>query len=151
MSTVLDTSPASAGVRSVAPPTLPLWRLHLLRFGYLVIAVGLAVVKWPVIIHHPPSWPLMEGVVDCMLGAVSLLALLGLRYPVRMLPLLLFESVWKLLWLSIVALPQWISHQMDAATRDVAGACLWVVIVLAVIPWPYVVSRYALRRGDRWR
>ena len=31
---------------------LPLWRLHLLRVGYLVMGLGLAVVKWPVVIGY---------------------------------------------------------------------------------------------------
>ena len=36
---------------------------------------------------------------------MSLLAFLGLRYPVKLLPLLLFESAWKLLWLTDGLLP----------------------------------------------
>jgi hypothetical protein len=48
----------------------------------------------------------MEGVAACLLTAMALPALLGLRYPVRLLPILLFESLWKLIWLSVVALPK---------------------------------------------
>ena len=46
---------------------MPLWRLYLLRFGYLFLGAGLAVWKWPGFIHH--EWTLMEGVVNCMLAA----------------------------------------------------------------------------------
>jgi hypothetical protein len=130
---------------------LPLWRLHLLRVGYLVLGVELALVKWPEIIRHDQPWTLWEGVVNCMLGALSLLAFLGLRYPLRMLPLLLFESAWKLIWLSVVTLPLWTGHQLDAATRELANECLLVVIFLVVIPWDQVYRRYAVSRGDRWR
>jgi hypothetical protein len=28
---------------------------------------------------------------------------------------------------------------------------LWVVIILAVIPWRYAYSNYLLRRAERWR
>ena len=41
-----------------------------------------------------------------MLTAMSVLALLGPRHPIRMLPVLLFEALWKLIWLSLVALAQ---------------------------------------------
>ena len=86
-----------------------------------------------------------------MLVAMGLLALLGLRYPVKMLPILLFESAWKLIWLTVVALPLWTADQMDSATSEVASASLWVVIVLAVIPWHYVVEQYVTKQGDPWR
>jgi hypothetical protein len=33
---------------------------------------------------------------------------------------------------------------MDAATAEVAGAALWVVIILAVIPWRYVFTQYVV-------
>jgi len=50
-----------------------------------------------------------------------------------------------------VALPLWTADQMDSATLKVASACLWVVIVLAVVPWRYVVTHYVTKPGDPWR
>jgi hypothetical protein len=40
---------------------------------------------------------------------------------------------------------------MDAVTQQVASDCLWVVIVLAVLPWRHLVARYVMKPGDRWR
>jgi hypothetical protein len=128
-----------------------LLRLYLLRFGYLVIAVGLAVTKWPLLITHDGPWPLFEGVETCMLVALSLLWILGLRYPLQMLPVLLFEIGWKLIWLAVIAVPMLLADDLDAATLSVLFACLWIVIVLAVIPWRYVVRQYILKQGDPWR
>ncbi len=58
---------------------LSLRRLHLLRVGYLVMGLGLAVVKWPVVIGYDRSMPLFEGVVAVILTAMSLLAFLRPR------------------------------------------------------------------------
>ncbi len=83
--------------------------------------------------------------------AFSLLAFLGIRYPLRMLPLLLLECLWKLIWLTAVALPLWAAGQIDEATLQVVIACASVLVIVAVIPWDHVVSRYVTGRGDRWR
>ena len=138
-------------VGTTAGGGLSLRRLYLLRFGYLFMGGGLAVFKWPSFVAHHGSWPLMQGVVECMLLAMSILALLGLRYPVKMLPILLFESLWKLTWLAVVALPQLIGNRMDAATTEEFTSILFVVVILAVIPWGYVVRQYLAAPGDRWR
>lgn len=128
-----------------------LLRLYALRAGYLLLIVGLGFAIWPGIIHHEKPWPLMQGVVHCMLAAMSALAILGLRYPLQMLPLLFLELAWKSIWLAVVAFPLWSAHQMDADTLETANECLMVVIFLIVIPWPYVFANYVTKRGDRWR
>ena len=133
------------------PGGLSLRRLYVLRFGYLFMGGGLAVMKWPSFVAQHGSWPLMEGVVESMLLAMSILALLGLRYPVKMLPILLFESLWKLTWLAVVALPQLTRDRMDAATTESFTSTLFVVVILAVIPWRYVARQYLTAPGDRWR
>jgi hypothetical protein len=147
-----DTTPRQDDRNVTAAATsVSLPRLYLLRLGYLVVAVGLALTKWPLLINHDRPWPLFEGVETCMLVALSLLAFLGLRYPLQMLPILLFELGWKFIWVAVVVLPLWISNQMDPATLQVFYSCLVVLIVLAVIPWRYVVAHYVMKPGDRWR
>ena len=130
---------------------LPLWRLYVLRAMYLLMAVGLGLVMWPSILSHRPEWPLMNSVVACMLGALGLLAALGLRYPVKMLPVLLFETLWKVIWLTAVVLPLWRADRLDAATMESVRDCLLVVLVIAAVPWRYVFAHYLAAPGERWR
>lgn len=144
------TSKRNPKTASGAAEELSLLRLHLLRAGYLLMALGLAVTRWPLLIGHDASWPLMDGVVVCMLVALSLLFFLGVRYPVKMIPILLFEMTWKVIWLSTVALPLWLAGELNGATATVAINCSLVVIVLIILPWPHLVRQYVTRPGGRW-
>src|SRR4051794_12880081 len=137
--------------KAATPADLPTWRLNLMRIGYLVMGVGLALVKWPILIGYDRDFPLYEGVVAVLLTAMSLLAFLGLRYPVRLLPILLFETLWKVIWLSVVALPAVLAGDVEQAMSETIFSCSLVVIIVAVIPWRYVWQRYVLAKGDRWR
>jgi hypothetical protein len=151
--TTQGTGEAMSTITTAAPITataLSLTRLHLIRGGYLLIGVGLALVKWP-LLPDAHALPLYEGVTLCLLTAMSVLALLGLRYPVRLLPVLLFESAWKLLWLALVALPKFATGTLDADTTATVVSCSLVVVILAIIPWRYVWRTYAGAPGDRWR
>lgn len=130
---------------------LSLPRLTLLRAAYALIAVGQGLIVWPLILTHDGNWALMPGVVKCMLGALSLLALLGLRYPVSMLPLLFWEVTWKLIWLAAVAFPAWRSGTIDADTAQTAFETGLVVLIIVAIPWDVVFARFARAPGDRWR
>ena len=139
-----------AGRPFVDPPDLSLTRLYLMRAGYLLMGVGLVLVKWP-LLPDAHALPLFEGVTLCLLVAMSLLAFLGVLYPVRLLPLLLFESTWKLLWLGLVALPRAVDGTLDADTRAIAVNCSVVLVILAVTPWRYVWRSLVSAPGDRWR
>jgi hypothetical protein len=126
-------------------------RLNIMRLGYAFMGVGLAIVKWPILVQNTASLPVFEGVVACLLTAMSLLAFLGLRYPVRLLPILLFEVIWKVIWIAAVALPHLVADDLDTATSAVLFNCSFVVIIIAVIPWPYVWRHYLRAPGDAWR
>jgi hypothetical protein len=126
-------------------------RLYALRAAYLLVAAGLAATVWPLVIDHAPGWPLMNGVVCSLLAAVSVLAALGIRYPLQMLPVLLFELLWKSIWLIAIALPLWSANQIDARTWETVTDCLAAVILIPLIPWRYVIAQYVTKAGDRWR
>jgi hypothetical protein len=151
MTATAHTPAASDRSPSVDAEELPLWRLHAMRVGYAVMGVGLAIVKWPLVINYDQSFPLYEGVVAVLLTAMSLLAFLGLRYPVRLLPILIFECLWKVIWLGVVALPAAATGSVDTAMSKVIVNSSLVVIILAVVPWGYVWRHYVVAKGDRWR
>ena len=128
------------------------FRLHLLRATYLLLVVGLGLDIWPLLLRSGPAAEHMRGVVWSLLAAVSLLAVVGLRYPLRMLPLLLFELAWKSIWVLAIGLPQWSAGQLGPAARETLSACLMgLVIVPLVLPWGYVLTHYVRQPGDRWR
>ena len=127
------------------------FRLYLLRAMYLLILAGLAVEIWPLILHPPQDLQLMRGVVWSVLTAVSLLAALGIRYPLRMLPLLFFEFLWKTIWMLAIGLPRRSAGPLDTATAETFFAVLMgVVLVPLVLPWRYVWENYIKAPGDRW-
>jgi hypothetical protein len=129
-----------------------LLRLWLLRAMYALILVGLGIQIWPLMLQPPAGIEHMKTVVRCVLVAVSLLAALGIRYPLKMLPLLFFELLWKTIWTLVIGLPLWSAGQLTAGTSETLFACLMgVVLVPLVLPWRYVWSNYVSAPADRWR
>lgn len=127
-----------------------LFRLYLLRAMYLLMAIGLGVVVWPGMIRHDQPWELMQGFVNCMLAAFGLLCAVGVRYPLQMLPVLLWELFWKLLWLIGVALPAMRAGPLSQAMMDNLFAVGLVVLIPIAMPWRYLIDHYLKRPGDRW-
>jgi len=126
-------------------------RLSTLRLSYFILAAGLGTYIWPSVVHHSPEFALTQGIRFSLLAGLGLSAVLGFRYPLKMLPLLIFELTWKAIYLLAFALPLWRSHQIDANTAaDIRGVVM-VVIFLPLIPWGYVWREYVVADGDRWR
>ncbi len=128
-----------------------LFRLYTLRVFYLVMALGLGVYIWPSVLSHTNEFGTANGVRFALLAGLGATAALGLRYPLQMLPVLLFELTWKAIYLVAFALPLWSAHQINAAVAEDIQSILMVVIFIPLIPWRYVFAHYVLKRGDRWR
>lgn len=143
---------AAASVSRVTADTdneVSLLRLYVLRATYLLLVVGLGSVAVPVLFPHEP---MARGVIPSLLGGVWLLAFVGLRYPLQMVPLLLFEFAWKTVWLLAFGLPQWSSGQFPPTFgEDFQSIIFGVVLMPIVIPWGYVFRRYIKQQGNRWR
>jgi hypothetical protein len=132
------------------PPPVSLWRLYALRLIYLLIFVGLSSFVWRQPFFESSGWPLMTGIAKSMFAALALLTLLGLRYPLQMLPLILFETLWKAIWLAVIALPAAHNGRWDVVEATVYE-CIGIVVVLFIMPWGYVWTRYVTAPGDPWR
>jgi hypothetical protein len=128
-----------------------LFRLYTLRASYLIMAAGLGVFVWPAVLHHTNEFAAAAGIRVALLAGLGAIAALGLRYPVQMLPILLFELTWKAVYLVAFALPMWSAHQVTAAAAEDIKAVAMVVIFIPLIPWRYVFAQYVLKRGDRWK
>ena len=141
---------------SVSPPAeraaegeVSLVRLYVLRATYLLLVIGVGAMIVPALVSHEP---MARGVIPSLLGAVWLLAFLGLRYPLQMLPLLLFELVWKTIWLLDFGLAQYFSQARPPTfAEDFFNIALGVILMPLVIPWPYVWRHYVKQPGARWR
>jgi len=131
-------------------PQVSLFRLYTLRAAYLVMAAGLGVYIWPAVIHHTNEFAAAHGIQVALLAGLGASAALGLRYPVQMLPVLLFELIWKAIYLLAFALPLWSAHAINAAVAEDIKAVLMAVVFIPLIPWRYVFARYVLQQGDRW-
>jgi len=119
---------------------------------YVFMAVGLAIFKLGPAILHPENLSPQDGVI---VGAFALLAVVGIRYPIKMLPLLFFEFVWKAIWVVALGLPLLLSGGLDpnvsfGGTETLVNCLLGIVLVPLVTPWGYVLEHYLRAPGDRW-
>ena len=130
-----------------------LLRLNLLRAYYLLIAAERAYRVLPTLLGMREPLGPFDGTAYAFWGALALLSLLGLRYPLQMLPLLLVHLAYKAIWLLAVALPLWLSGGAFDATMTAFtwAMALGVVFDLVLIPWRYVADRYVRAPAERWR
>lgn len=140
-----------------APPSIwkrgehevSLARLYVMRAACLAGAVALGFDILPALIRPDP---VARGMIPAILGGLWVMALIGIRHPLRMVPILLFEFVWKTIWLLAYGLPQWLAGTgSPRLSEDLIGIGLGPLVFGLVMPWGYVWRHYVRAPGDRWR
>ena len=135
-----------AGDRAAA---VPLWQLYGLRILFALIAVAQGSIQLPLFFNHP-HWTLMSGVAHSFLLALAILSFVGIRYPLQMLPLMIYELLWKTIWLLGIWLPLWLAGHADADTQQSFFEIAPILVVIPFIPWRYVFANFVRKPGDRW-
>src|SRR5437868_6857512 len=143
----LTTATASPAAPAPVESEVSLARLYVLRAMYLLLVIGGGIQFLPQLIGHDPT---ARGVIPSMLGALWALACFGVRYPLQMLPILLYELLWKTIWLIDYGLPQWRAGVHTMQFKEDFTSIALGVIVIPAIPWGYVFRHYMKEPGARW-
>ena len=124
-------------------------RLYVIRAACLASVIAIGMSDLPALIWPDPMG---RGMITCILGGLWVMALIGIRYPLLMVPIHLFEFVWKTIWLLRFGLPQWLAGTgSPRLSEDLIDIGLFPLVFGLVIPWGYVWRHYIKGHADRWR
>ncbi|MEM9617071.1 MAG: hypothetical protein AAF936_03840 [Pseudomonadota bacterium] len=118
-------------------------RLLVMRVPYFFTGVLFTFTAWSTLIDYWGDFEPMEGVAYAFWGALSILAIFGLRFPIKMLPVLLIQFGYKLIWIAAVGYPLLARGELDESAQDLFKAnVIGVIIDTIAIPWLYVLKTY---------
>lgn len=124
--------------------------IQLLRTLYLLMAAFVATDAWGAILRHEGPWDHVRAVAWCVWATYPTLAILGLRHPLRLLPIILFAIGYKSLWLAVVAWPLWRAGTLAGSpAEEMTRVFLWTPLAVVAVPWGYVWRCYVMPRGSR--
>ena len=108
--------------------------------------LGVGIIVMPEMIRTMLPWPVEEptafGIIGSIYVAYGLLAILGLRSPLKFVPLLLMQLCYKVVWFIGVALPLWVSgHFPIYALPMVIIFVTFIIGDLIAIPFSYVFAK----------
>jgi hypothetical protein len=122
-----------------------------LKFMYIYTAVGaggfgLGMVFVPDVIKSmfkfPGQDPIVFGAFGCMLISSGILALLGLRSPLKFVPLLLFQLFYKSIWFLCVLLPFLLVNELQMYVILFIGIfASYIIGDLIAIPFSYIFAK----------
>jgi hypothetical protein len=122
--------------------------VYLLRLLYGLMFFMLGQTAWTHILSHVGAWEPSNAVAWCVWAAFATLAGLGMLRPLAMLPIILLEIFYKVLWLIVVAYPLWSQDLLRGSpAEDLASVFIWVVFPIVAVPWGYAFRRYVYSPG----
>ena len=123
--------------------------IYLLRLLYGLMFLFLGIDSWTHILTFKGSWDPVEAAAWCVWASYSVLSVLGIIHPLKMLPLVLLEILYKVLWLVVVAYPLWSTNQLTGSpAEEMTYAFSWVALAIIAVPWKYAFKSYVLKSKD---
>ena len=125
------------------------WTWLRIMYIYTIVGAGgfgLCVLLIPDVLKSLLGWPTQDPIVLGIFGSVGvafgLLSILGLRSPLKFVPILLLELCYKTIWFVAFILPLLIAGQcpLYAIFYKVVFAT-YIIGDLIAIPFPYVFAK----------
>ena len=147
----MRTSLLSSSFKRLVKPDYQHWEgvpkinIYCLRFLYTLMFVFLGKDAWTYIFTNTEVWEPRNAMAWSVWASFSLLALLGIFRPLKMLPILLLEISYKVIWLLLVAYPLWQAGKLAGSPAEgMTVVFLPVFLPILFVPWRYVWRTYVL-------
>ncbi len=119
------------------------WRLHLMRGLFFLNFISLAFDNWAQVFFPDDLMDTLSGVAISFWAGFSLLNLVGIRFPLKMLPVLLLQLLYKSAWIISTYLPAKHAGALDIWLKEFYWVCVaGIVLNLLIIPWDYVYKTF---------
>lgn len=122
---------------------VPNWRLNVMRGLFFLNFISLAFDNWSTIFFPEEQMDTLTGVTISFWAAFSLLNLFGIRFPLKFIPILLLQLLYKSAWIIGTYLPARNSGTLDEDLNSFLWVCIaGIILNLLIIPWRFVYSEY---------
>lgn len=128
---------------------VPRINIYLLRLLFTLMFFFLSYESWNHIFNHQGPWDNSNAAAWCMWGSYSVISFIGMLYPLKMLPIVLFEIVYKTAWLFVVAYPLWMKDELIGSPAEgMTNVFVWVVFPIVAMPWRYFFRTHILGKRN---
>ena len=127
---------------------VPKINIYLLRILFTLMFLFLSYDSWMHIIKHTGTWEAADSAAWCMWGSYSIISFIGIIRPLKMLPIILFEIIYKITWLAVVAYPLWEKNELTGSPVEyTANVFVFVLLPVLFMPWRYFIRTYILGKA----
>ncbi|MDJ1472807.1 hypothetical protein [Xanthocytophaga flava] len=118
-------------------------RINIYLLRLLFTLMFLTYDSWKYIFTHTGPWNTVDAAAWCMWGAYSSMSFIGIFHPLKMLPIVLFDIIYKSTWLIIVAFPLWLNNELAGSPAEYMTMVFSGVIVFVIaMPWGYFFRNF---------
>ncbi len=90
------------------------------------------------ILNHTGTWEVTDAVAWCVWLAYGAISWIGIIRPLKMLPIVLLEIVYKTAWLLVVSYPLWKKNELAGSPADyTTSVFIFVILPILFMPWRY--------------
>ncbi len=113
---------------------------------FITLPLGLAALIAPDIVSSllglPVQDPILAVGANAIPVAIGIIAIAGLRSPLKFSPILVFQIIEKLIWLIVFAAPNVLAGTLPTAATGIIGIYVPLTIGnLVAVPWKHVFAK----------
>lgn len=114
-----------------------------MRVLFFLNFISLVFDNWSIVFFPKEQMDTLTGVAISFWAAFSLLNLIGVRFPLKMVPILLLQLLYKTAWIIGTYLPAKNNGLLDDNLQSFLWVCVaGIILNLLIIPWGYTYNFY---------